>query len=95
MLIINSQSNRLQEIIEIAINKQTERFNNKLNKHRGEIILENGLTSNSVFQFFINKISYQSNEGAEKMKLIVENKGKSDSISLNIDEEGIYKKNKL
>lgn len=86
----NVQSNEIS-----SLSKQIERYRNKLVKHKGEVLLENGLTSNSFFQFFISKIEHKGDYTGDKIKVIVENKEKSDSVNLNVDEESLRKKNKL
>ena len=55
-------------------------------KYKGEIILDNGLTSHSVFKFFMSKLEIPSDNKGDKMKIIFENIQKSDSTSVNIDE---------
>jgi hypothetical protein len=79
----------------MQMDQQIEKIKNKINKYKGEILMENGLTSNSFFQFYIvNKEQHLENNG-EKVKLIFENKGKSDSINVNFDDKSLQKKNKL
>ena len=64
-------------------------------KYKGEIILDNGLTSHSVFKFFMSKLEIPSDNKGDKMKIIFENIQKSDSTSVNIDESSLRRKNKL
>lgn len=64
-------------------------------KYKGEIILDNGLTSHSVFKFFLSKLEIPSDNKGDKMKIIFENIQKSDSTSVNIDESSLRRKNKL
>jgi hypothetical protein len=79
----------------MQIDQQIEKIKNKINKYKGEIIMENGLTSNSFFQFYIIKKEQLIGNTGEKIKLIFENKGKSDSINVNFDDQSLLKKNKL
>ena len=41
-------------------------------KYKGEIILDNGLTSHSVFKFFLSKLEIPSDNKGDKMKIIFE-----------------------
>ena len=80
----------------IEVKKSSENIKIKLNKNKNEILLENGLTSNSCLKFILKNLSFQNiSYERDKYKLVIETMNKSESITITLDNSNINKKFKM